>query len=704
MERLAFGTGQRADSWELAIHLARYGSIADLCPGKRVLDIACGEGFGAYLMVQKWGAGSVLAADISPIALDSARRNFDDPRISWIELNADTMTVESFKTDGGNLAQFDLIVSLETIEHLDDPARFLRILGSLLAPGGTLCVSWPNDEWYYGEGVTYNLFHKHVFSFEQFRSMSEEILGPAAQYLIGTPMKGICSIPLETAKHSSNSTTETVRCAAPQLLQQLLPAQSEIPSTKDCLYFLAMWGVTPPARSGVDSATAGAFTPTTPELALKIENLRPPRQASGAKPTVVLVADVPGWAYCNISQNVKRYLSGTYDVQIVYVGDYDHWSALYFDVFWERRPSIVHVFWREFLFESLQQDVAFEVSQRYKLSYDAFLDRMAAASITTSVFDHLNLDRKAVLERQDLFWLVDAYFVSSDKLLEIYSRSYRSAPDLVIEDGVDLELFQPARTSRFEESRELVVGWAGNSNWCRDSAYDPKGFHTILKPALDILTKEGMRVRGNFADASVKRIPRAEMGAFYSTLDVYVCTSEIEGTPNPVLEAMACGVPIVSTDVGIVPQVFGPRQREFILKERTPSALAAALKRLALNRSVLTGLSEENLAQIKSWSWRHKMNGWLTLFRLAMSRADSRSINRKRSLYAGKALPGRKSQLGPPKNEGTVSGALVGDLYQEIDRLSILLAQRERMLHAQGQELAARVHARRVPTSGGPIN
>lgn len=98
-------------------------------------------------------------------------------------------------------------------------------------------------------------------------------------------------------------------------------------------------------------------------------------------------------------------------------------------------------------------------------------------------------------------------------------------------------------------------------------------------------------------------IPHERMPDYYSKIDVLVCTSKIEGTPNPVLEAMACGVPVVSTDVGVVPQVFGELQKSFILEERSIRALADAIVRLISEPSLLTELSRENLLSIQRWDW-----------------------------------------------------------------------------------------------------
>jgi hypothetical protein len=124
------------------------------------------------------------------------------------------------------------------------------------------------------------------------------------------------------------------------------------------------------------------------------------------------------------------------------------------------------------------------------------------------------------------------------------------------------------------------------------------------------------------------------MPAFYGAIDVYVCVSEIEGTPNPVLEAMACGIPIVSTDVGIVPQVFGPEQHRFILPARSIDALVRALRTLLADPALRRRLADENLDRIRSWSWAHQMPKWLQLFKAAAERMDMRMLQRRRQTLA----------------------------------------------------------------------
>ena len=97
------------------------------------------------------------------------------------------------------------------------------------------------------------------------------------------------------------------------------------------------------------------------------------------------------------------------------------------------------------------------------------------------------------------------------------------------------------------------------------------------------------------------------MPEYYNKIDLYICASLNEGTPNPVLEAMACGVPVISTDVGIVPEVFGKTQKEFILKERNIKSLKEKIIYLLNNLNMLEILSKENLESIKDWTWENKV-------------------------------------------------------------------------------------------------
>jgi hypothetical protein len=121
------------------------------------------------------------------------------------------------------------------------------------------------------------------------------------------------------------------------------------------------------------------------------------------------------------------------------------------------------------------------------------------------------------------------------------------------------------------------------------------------------------------------------MPDYYNSIDVLLCASAMEGTPNPVLEAMACGVPVISTDVGVVPEVLGPLQSDFIVP-RDPGAMAAAIRRLHLDRGLLQKLSRENLARIEGRDWASLAPSWRDL--LAVSQAEhQRGRGRLRTDY-----------------------------------------------------------------------
>ena len=359
--------------------------------------------------------------------------------------------------------------------------------------------------------------------------------------------------------------------------------------------------------------------------ALSLEFQHPSQSDSGLdssnrKPKIALIIDTHGWAFSNISQQLERYLSDRYDFTIIPMDVIDNINHV---LMMTADCDLVHFFWREHV-RLIGTPYYRSWAEMLCSQYAEFEKRyISSKKITTSIYDHLLLEETELTERVPLYTTVLAgYSVGSEKLHDIYATANGyPPPSAVLEDGVDLTMFKPARLNRLDElpGRELVVGWVGNSKWAAEIE-DFKGVHTILKPAIKKLRAEGVSIRAHFADRQERFIPHAEMPAYYADIDVYVCTSKIEGTPNPVLESMACGVPVISTDVGIVSQAFGPLQSRFVLQERSVDAVVSALKSLVAEPSLLKAMSQENLERIKDWDWSFKAEKFATFFDKVLGR------------------------------------------------------------------------------------
>ncbi|MFY0477661.1 glycosyltransferase [Achromobacter marplatensis] len=326
-------------------------------------------------------------------------------------------------------------------------------------------------------------------------------------------------------------------------------------------------------------------------------------QSVSSKPRIALVIDTDNWAFGNIARQLKLHLSHRFDFKIIPSEVLEHVHHIFMAA---EKCDLVHFFWREY-FRMIESSWCINHVQRAGVPFDVFDKRFVRSKpVTTSVYDHLFLGPEEVQERAAFFKdRVAAYTVSSKRLEGIYQGLEDfPPPSIVTHDGVDLERFGPARLERLGEvgRRPLVIGWAGNSRWATE-LQDAKGFNSILIPTLEKLRAEGHRIDTCFADRQIRLIPHEEMPAFYGSIDLYVCPSLFEGTPNPILEAMACGVPVVTHDVGVVREAFGPRQSEFIVTERSVEAFAEKIRQLLVQPEKLRLLSTENLERIQAWSW-----------------------------------------------------------------------------------------------------
>lgn len=324
------------------------------------------------------------------------------------------------------------------------------------------------------------------------------------------------------------------------------------------------------------------------------------------KPRILLVIDSKGWALDNIAKQIKKNLSDFYEIDIIY-------SKLFNDnivkiLILSKKYSLVHFLWRGLISWVYSENSKYYIN-KLGMNYDEFIDEyIDKNNITTSICDHLFLDQKDNELTKFVTNKTKNYVVMSKKLEEIYTNLNQiKKPLMVIHDGVDLEIFKPENLDRFRniENRKIILGWAGNSKFTdSENDEDLKGLSKVIIPAIQELKEEGYNIDNYFADRNVKLIPYNEMPKYYNNIDVYICASKTEGTPEPVLEAMACGIPVISTNVGIVPEAFGEIQKRFILEQRSKQCLKNKIKELLSNKRLFEELSKENLDKIKMWDWK----------------------------------------------------------------------------------------------------
>ena len=141
-------------------HEAAYAAVGALCPGLRVLDAGCGEGYGAAAARQA-GATTVVALDYDRWAVERAARTYRLPAVrgNLVDL--------PFADDA-----FDLVLSLQTLEHVWDQRRFVAECARVLRPGGRLALTTPNR-------LTFppgNLFHAREVDVRELRALAESSL------------------------------------------------------------------------------------------------------------------------------------------------------------------------------------------------------------------------------------------------------------------------------------------------------------------------------------------------------------------------------------------------------------------------------------------------------------------------------------------------------------------------------------------------
>ena len=151
-------SGSRSDA-----HIVRYQWAARyIRPGDAVLDAACGLGYGSYLIQSSSTAGSTLGIDGSKYAYEYAVANFAAIQ-QGLEFRCGMLPQALADIPDHSI---DVVISFETLEHIDENTATLAEFHRILTPGGRIITSVPND-WSDASGEDPNPFHVHVYTLER---------------------------------------------------------------------------------------------------------------------------------------------------------------------------------------------------------------------------------------------------------------------------------------------------------------------------------------------------------------------------------------------------------------------------------------------------------------------------------------------------------------------------------------------------------
>ena len=285
------------------------------------------------------------------------------------------------------------------------------------------------------------------------------------------------------------------------------------------------------------------------------------------KPKILLISDVKDWAWWNKSEYIKKYLSDQFDI--------DLFAALT---------------------DGPIDPVKYDLYLTFGFSYIDLLRKVPYFKKITGVTAHRPLK---VIEPQ----MKKAYATHANSILLLNELKTVHSNVFYVPNGVDEELFN-ITTPIPKERDNIIVGHVGKM-------FKEKGQVDFIIPAIEKAGAESMLHTANHNNDMIKY---NEMPLLYNKMDVFVVASIEDGTPNPALEAAACGRPIISNAIGNMPQFIKDGYNGFIV-ERDVDAYVEKIEWLRNHRDKMIEMGYNARKTIeKEWTWKLNVEAYRRMF------------------------------------------------------------------------------------------
>ena len=286
------------------------------------------------------------------------------------------------------------------------------------------------------------------------------------------------------------------------------------------------------------------------------------------KPRILLLPDVPKWAWEIKSRYIQQYLSDEFEIKI------------------------------QILESNRNVSADFDIYMIYTPAHLNHLRHVDKEKRIAGVTGHYALNKH--IKGKNIGNHVAAVHVNS-RILERALKKHHPKV-YYVPNGVDLDLF-PYRPP--VKHKHLIVGFLGRN-------LPGKVVADIIKPAVN-------GVNGTIFVQKAKNWRNAEpietLSNFYASIDLYLVASTIDGTPNPALEASATGRPVIANAIGNMPEFIEDGVNGFLVQRRKIEYIHK-LKEFVKNPKLVETMGKAARKTIEEdWDWKIRAENYRQMFR-----------------------------------------------------------------------------------------
>jgi glycosyltransferase involved in cell wall biosynthesis len=297
---------------------------------------------------------------------------------------------------------------------------------------------------------------------------------------------------------------------------------------------------------------------------------------------ILLVADLKGWIFERHCNEIKSRLSNKYEIDIAYCRPHGRKINKISENY-----DIVYVL----------DPMPLNYPPKDKVIMGCRGEWLHGPGNERSFYeDGLEKGCKKIKDKCSIFHVVNK------RQFNLFKGIVTDKPFYLAQHGVNTDIFNENKYTRCNNTDKIVVGTAG-----RRASNGHKGFD-IVKSACESLGID-------FLTATYKGNRRSlkEMPSYYNEIDAYVCMSKTEGLCNPIMEAGAMGLPVISTKSGASEEMIFDGQNGLLVERDKDSLIQALLK--IKEPDVRLGMGELMSKEIlENWSWDVRIRDYDVMF------------------------------------------------------------------------------------------